>query len=277
MLLAKRLAELGYTSEILSYYEKYSASILDDDARSRVHFAGGRAMRNIAEWPLAWSALERLKPDVVVAVNLSPLQIAMLGRACGRLHTPIVCTFHTTILPDLKSRLMFPAARLALRFADSLVYVCQAQADYWQVRRLRARSSTVIHNGVDMARYATAEIAGSAADAKMRLGFAPDDYVIGLIAAFRPEKNHPQALAALHALRREGLPAKLLLVGVGPQHADIVERVRSQGLSDLVYFAGDQKDVRPFQKAMDVGMRARHAARPSRWRRWRPWRWAFPW
>jgi glycosyltransferase involved in cell wall biosynthesis len=149
---------------------------------------------------------------------------------------------------------MFPAARLALRFADSLVYVCQAQADYWQVRRLRARSSTVIHNGVDMARYATAEIAGSAADAKMRLGFAPDDYVIGLIAAFRPEKNHPQALAALHALRREGLPAKLLLVGVGPQHADIVERVRSQGLSDLVHFAGDQKDVRPFQKAMDVGM-----------------------
>jgi len=254
VLLAKQLVKLGYSCNLLAYYAEHSAIVVDNEIRPYVNFISGKSMRCVLEWRKAWSMIAESKPDVIIAVNPSVLPVAVLGRALGRYDASIACVFHSTVLADAKTRLLFPISRLALRFTDCLIYVCNAQRDYWECRNLRARSADVIHNGVDVARYAAAQVSLSANEAKAKLGFAPTDYVIGLTASFRPEKNHIQAVDALVALRNAGVPAKLLLVGDGKTRQEVERHVAALSLERDVLFAGVQRDVRPYLKAMDVGV-----------------------
>jgi glycosyltransferase involved in cell wall biosynthesis len=254
VLLAKQLIKLGYPCSLLTYYGGHSQLILDDEIRSSVESINGGSMRNVFEWSRAWSRLAALKPDIIVAVNPSVLPIVVAGRACGRYNAAITCVFHTTIPTTMKMRLTFPMARLALRFTDRLIYVCNAQREFWEERGLRARAVNVIHNGIDVARYSAESVEASKDEAKAGLGFASSDYVVGLTAAFRPEKNHPQAVDAVMTLRARRIPAKLLLVGDGPEQQQVEKYVEKVNACEAVLFAGGQKDVRPFVKAMDVGI-----------------------
>jgi L-malate glycosyltransferase len=55
--------------------------------------------------------------------------------------------------------------------------------------RLPQERITTIYNGVDTARFAVPS-ATRRAEARMRFGFAANDFVVGMVAGFRPEKNH---------------------------------------------------------------------------------------
>jgi L-malate glycosyltransferase len=254
VLLAKALMKRGYDCRLLSYYPDHSHVIVDDEIRPHVHFLNGGSMQNVWQWRQAWSHISAMRPDIVVSVNLSALPIAVLGRAIGRFDAGTAAVFHTTMFKDAKMRRTFPVVRLAMRFTDRLIYVCTAQREYWESRGLQARAADVIHNGVDTEYFDPDEIVNSNAEAKAGLDFLPDDYVIGMVAAFRPEKNHRQAIDALKALRERGLRAKLLLLGEGETRADIVGYAETTGLSSHVRFVPNQQDVRPFLKAMDVGL-----------------------
>jgi len=84
------------------------------------------------------------------------------------------------------------------------------------------------------------------------LGFDADDYVIGMSAVLRPEKNHVQLVEALAMLRRRGIPARALFIGDGETRGAIEVRAARLGVSGDVVITGLQQDVRPFLAACDV-------------------------
>lgn len=255
VLLAKALMRQGYECNLLGYYAAHSSIVVDEEIRPYVRFVGGRSMHHVWEWPRAWSIIAGLKPDVIINVNLSAMPIAVAGRALGAFRSKICAVFHTTMFKDAKMRRNFPIVRIAARFIDCLIYVCNAQRDYWAEHGLGARDIEVIHNGVNVGKFSPDQVAGSRDDAKAQLGFAPTDYVIGLTAVFRPEKNLVQAVDALARLRDAGMQAKLLFVGGdGEARIEVVRHVETLGLVPHVVFAVNPADVRPFQKAMDVGL-----------------------
>src|SRR5262249_29654805 len=59
---------------------------------------------------------------------------------------------------------------------------------------------------------------------------------------------------ALAALSARGVPAKLLMIGDGPERSVLEAQVARLGLAEAVVFTGDQHDVRPFLAALDVGV-----------------------
>ena len=69
-----------------------------------------------------------------------------------------------------------------------------------------------IYNGVDTQRFRPPAAAERAAPAAPRL--RAQDFVVGMIAGLRPEKNHDVPLAALATLTQELPRLKVLLVGV---------------------------------------------------------------
>jgi glycosyltransferase involved in cell wall biosynthesis len=141
----------------------------------------------------------------------------------------------------------------ASRFLDALVYVSENQRKYWRARGLRARHDRVIRNGIDLERFSPADMASRQA-ARHALGLSAADFVIGLVATMRPEKNHLQLVEAHARLRQAGIPAKVVLVGDGPCRAEVAQRVEALGLGSHTVFAGEQADVRPFVHALDVGV-----------------------
>ncbi|MGH8689269.1 MAG: glycosyltransferase, partial [Burkholderiales bacterium] len=84
------------------------------------------------------------------------------------------------------------------------------------------------------------------------LGLRPSDYVIGMSALLRPEKNHLQMVDAVAALRARGIPARALMIGDGAMRAAIEARARDLGIAGEVVVTGLLQDVRPCVAACDV-------------------------
>ncbi|MFN8373164.1 MAG: glycosyltransferase [Anaerolineae bacterium] len=81
-------------------------------------------------------------------------------------------------------------------------------------------------------------------------GFAPDDFVVGILARLKPVKGHSYLIDAFGQLK--DLPqAKLLIVGDGPLEAELKAQVESLGLGKRVVFTGFRQDIPDILQAID--------------------------
>ncbi len=86
--------------------------------------------------------------------------------------------------------------------------------------------------------------------ARNRLGLPPEPFVFGTVATLRSWKGHGFLLDAFAKLK--GRDTMLLMVGDGPQEANLAEHAARLGLHDRVHMAGRRDDVVPYLRAMDV-------------------------
>jgi len=249
--LAAALERRGYDCRFLCFHSKPAAALVTDAVLSRTTFVDGWRFASPAGALKAWQAIARAAPDLLVAVGAAPLRLSAWGRALRQCRTRIVCTYHTTV-PGPAERVRQALFRWSLPLADCLVYVSERQRAYWEPRGLRCPRVEVIANGVDTAHFTSG--AGDRTAARQALGFRDGDYVIGLLATFRPEKNHGQLIDAIAALRARGIPAKALFVGDGATRRAAEAHARTRGVAEHTVFAGEQRDVRPLIAAMDVGV-----------------------
>jgi glycosyltransferase involved in cell wall biosynthesis len=196
--------------------------------------------------------LQQIRPTVVVAANAYALTYAMLARHLAVLAVPLLVTFHATKLVGIREHIKMLAERFFFWAADCLVYVCAKQRTYWSRRAVFARRVEVIHNGIDTRHFQPDRYRNEAQRLRQSFGFSADDYVIGMMAVLRTEKNPLQLLSAVVKLRRCGIPAKALLIGDGPLRAAVEDSARTLCIADCVHITGLQDDVRPYLAACDV-------------------------
>jgi glycosyltransferase involved in cell wall biosynthesis len=191
----------------------------------------------------------RLRPGVVFATNPYALLYASLARRLAGCRAPLAVAFHSTFSRNAKERLQMLAYRPLFWAADCAVFVCEAQRRHWRRRYVHARRDAVIYNGVDLAHW---QPCGADERRRLRgaLGFGDADYVVGLSAVLRPEKNPVQLVEAVSLLSKHN--AKALFIGDGPLRGEIEARARRLGVSGQVVVTGFQSDVRPFLSACDV-------------------------
>jgi glycosyltransferase involved in cell wall biosynthesis len=130
--------------------------------------------------------------------------------------------------------------RIALRRTPVVLpsrNLVRTATEIWKLSPARVRYAP---NGVDLRRFSPAEQA--------RGDGAP---VIGTIAALREEKQIARLLRAFALLPRV-MPARLVVVGDGPQRASLVALATELGIADLVMFAGHQADTPEFYRRFDV-------------------------
>lgn len=214
----------------------------------------------------SWRAVDRLareidrqRIDIVVCANGYPVLYALAASLRARRRVRLVEVFHTTRPGKLKGRAHMALNWILFRRCELLIYVSHAQRRYWRARGLRARRDIVIQNGVDTEHFADRLTAAQRAQRRAEFGFAPDDYVIGLCAAFRPEKAHEDLLLALQSLRQRGIPAKALMIGDGPRRAQIEQRITQLQLQGAAIITGYRPDVRPCIACCDVMTLTSHA------------------
>ncbi len=103
---------------------------------------------------------------------------------------------------------------------------------------------TVIPNGVDAARFASAR-------ASAEIASTNGTKVVGSVGCLAPRKDYGTLLEALAllAVRRS---FRAVLVGDGPERAALEAKARALGLADRVAFLGERPDVERLLPAMDV-------------------------
>lgn len=106
--------------------------------------------------------------------------------------------------------------------------------------RLPAARVHYIPNGIDLQRFA-------APRAQVRTANAPP--VVGTVAALRAEKNLPRLLRAFATIAQ---PARLVIVGDGPERAVLQALAAALELRERVQFAGHVDDPAPVYAGFDV-------------------------
>jgi glycosyltransferase involved in cell wall biosynthesis len=109
-----------------------------------------------------------------------------------------------------------------------------------------AARMTSIPTGIDTSHF----VPGGRTTARQVLGLPANKTVIGIVATIRTWKGHQYLLEAIHELARDDV--HLLIVGDGPMRDQVESQVKQLGMSDRVTMPGNQQDVAPWLRAMDL-------------------------
>ncbi|HEX9452593.1 MAG TPA: glycosyltransferase [Burkholderiales bacterium] len=200
----------------------------------------------------------RIRPSVIVAANAYALMYSWFAlRLCG-LRVPLVVTYHSTLLLGIKEHLQMLLYRLFFWTADCSVFVCEKQKRRWLRRGVFSRRNAMIHNGVDTKAFFDRSTPAERARLRGTLGFSEADYVVGISARLRPEKNHVQLVDAVALLRAMGIPARVLMIGDGELREVVESRARELKVAHHVVITGFQQDVRPYIGICDAMVLCSH-------------------
>jgi glycosyltransferase involved in cell wall biosynthesis len=127
----------------------------------------------------------------------------------------------------------------------------------------RAGAALVASRGVPIARTHVVynalapewdRAAAPAHDVRARLGIAPTDLVISVVASLTPKKDHGNLLGALGRLAVRGIRPFVLFAGDGPLRDALIAEVRERSLETRVKFLGERPDVHALLLASDVAV-----------------------
>jgi PEP-CTERM/exosortase A-associated glycosyltransferase len=205
--------------------------------------------------------IPQIKPDVLHAHSPSLNAIAAL-RAGKKFGIPVVyevrafwedaAVDHGTSKENgLRYKLTRALETYALQQADAVTTICEGLRRDILARGIPADKVTVIPNAVDIDKFST----GGAADQqlKSRLGLS-GSHLIGFIGSFYAYEGLDILLRAVPTLTRRLPDLRVLLVGGGPQDAQLRQLANQLRIEDKVVFTGrvPHDQVQKYYDLLDV-------------------------
>lgn len=194
--------------------------------------------------------IRAVRPDIVhTHLGTADLVGGLASRSLG---VPTVSTIHAVLrrrpgVGGAKDALSAFSQRCSA--ARVIVVSESARRAYLRWNRGMATRLVRIYNGIDVV-----PAPGSGAAVRRELGVAPDELLVGMVSALRPEKGHDLAIAAIARLRSRFPRLRLLIAGTGNEsYADDLARLAAP-LGDRVIFAGLRTDVMSVFDALDACM-----------------------
>ena len=183
--------------------------------------------------------------------------------AARRCKIPIVYTRHSAF--PVPAKLRYPPGRWVNKlvnehYADRIIAISPAAARNLTDGGVSPKRITVMMNGVaPVERLSPAETQAL----RRQWGLAPEDFALGILARLEDYKGHKDILQALHILRGEGRPVKLLIAGTGPYEEELRRETARLGLEEAVGFLGFVSEVAPLLSALDLQLNASYGTETS--------------
>ncbi len=118
-----------------------------------------------------------------------------------------------------------------------------------QLNQLFGVSNTVVlNNGINVSRFQHAK---SKTQIRQELGISQDAFVLGHVGRFHPVKNHSFLIDLVAKIRMYNPRTWLLLVGDGPNRAELEQKINACGLKEQVLMVSNRTDVPDLLAAMD--------------------------
>ena len=140
---------------------------------------------------------------------------------------------------------------LVYRLACKIVVVSQDLKQMMRRRFFIAENKVIrIPNGIDASYYSPNDIERHRL--RKSFGYGDAQCVFGFSGRLDPVKNLNLLLDVFSACRPDKNGLRLLIVGDGPDLERLKARCREEKIHPYVVFAGQQQDVLPYLRAMDV-------------------------
>lgn len=173
-------------------------------------------------------------PDLLVTYNWGAIEWALANRVFGRVpHLHMESGFGPDEAARQIRRRVLTRRFALMRTRNVIVPSLNLERIARDIWKLPADRVLYVPNGVDLARFSAPPDMSVLPD-----GWAkPGAVVVGTVAPMRPEKNLFRMLTAF-ARVAEACPARLLLVGDGPDRDALERLVRDLGIAGRVHFTG---------------------------------------
>jgi glycosyltransferase involved in cell wall biosynthesis len=168
---------------------------------------------------------------------LTALALRLLGRPA-----PVVRTRHISapVPRNLLSRWLYMSAAARVVTTGEALRRQLIEHNGYDPRRIES-----VPTGIDAGRFRPGERAASRA----RFGLPQDKLLVGIVATLRSWKGHADLLEAVARLPAQ---IELVVVGDGPQREALEKKIAALGLQGRVRMQGQQADVLPWLRALDV-------------------------
>ncbi|MCX5753794.1 MAG: glycosyltransferase [Candidatus Krumholzibacteria bacterium] len=149
--------------------------------------------------------------------------------------------------------------RFVLGSYEGIVALARAHADYL-VRRegIEEGKIRIIPNGVDPGRFRPARSEEERGALRSALSIPAARFVVAMVAALRPEKNHGMFLDAAARIKARRNDFLFLAIGGGPEAEKLQRRSRELSLGDAVRFMGRREDIPAILSAADASVLCSH-------------------
>lgn len=181
--------------------------------------------------------------DVVNCHSSTDTWLVALASATLASAPPLVRTRHIST-PIPRSR----ANRWLYQRATAMIVTTGEQMRRSLIERYGFDGERIVSvpTGIDTGRFCPGERERARADTGLR----PRGLLAGIVATLRRDKGHHLLLEAIAAMGEEA--PELVIVGDGPQRGPLQAKVAQLGLAARVVFAGNQADVLPWLRSLDV-------------------------
>lgn len=88
--------------------------------------------------------------------------------------------------------------------------------------------------------------------------FAPDDYLVGIVAQLEDHKGHKYLMEASKIIKEQTSRIKIIVVGTGSLMMELSKQVQALEVEDLVYFLGFREDVPQILSSLDLFVLSSH-------------------
>jgi len=154
------------------------------------------------------------------------------------IHIPMITTLHGTDITLVGKHPFYkPAVTFSINKSDVVTSVSQSlkeqTLDIFDIRN----DIEVIPNFIDKSKYSS-----SFTDCQRSLMAEDDEKIVTHISNFRKVKRIPDVVRIFNKIQKE-VPAKLVMVGEGPEKADAEKLCEELGISDRVIFLGNSNEI----------------------------------
>jgi len=107
----------------------------------------------------------------------------------------------------------------------------------------------VIPSGIDFTPY---HEAASSDYLRRELSFAPDDFLVGIVAHLADHKGHRYLIQATKSIKENSSKIKIIIVGGGPLYMELSKQAEESNVKDMVFFLGFREDVPQILSSLDL-------------------------
>jgi N-acetyl-alpha-D-glucosaminyl L-malate synthase BshA len=194
--------------------------------------------------------LDLLHVHYAIPHSVSALLARQMLAERGR-HLPFVTTLHGTDITLVgMDRSYLPITRYAIQQSDGVTSISSYLKEVTETSFGITRPIEVVHNFVNCDVYKPFEDLDARAQARSRFA-APDEFLFAHLSNFRPVKRVADVIQIFARVAKE-IPARLVLIGDGPDRSTAEWLANSLGIHDRIHFLGKQDRVHELLPLADL-------------------------
>jgi glycosyltransferase involved in cell wall biosynthesis len=178
--------------------------------------------------------------------------VSVGGLACRRANVPIRIISRRVDFP-LKTN-VFSRAKYT-KDIDRIIAISDGVKDVLLKGGIAPGVVDVVPSGIDFSPF---EAVTDRNFLRTEFGFAPDDFLVGIVAALEDHKGHRYLIEAARIIKDRAPKVKIIVVGKGSLELELDRQARDLRVDDLVFFLGFREDVPRILASLDVFVLSSH-------------------